>query len=541
MSKKIIYGGNSRNSLVKGIDAVADVVKVTLGPKGKNVIIDREYGDPQIINDGVSIAKEVELDDPIENAGAKLAISTAAKSNDAVGDGSSTCILLTQAMVKEGIKSLSSGRNAVALKNGMMIAAKDVVSLLDKQAIPVDTRESIVSVASISAGNDLEVGELIAEAMEKVGRDGIITVGESKTFDTTLEVVEGMQFERGYISQYFVTDPERMEAIYENPYILCVNKRIAGVQEIMPILEQVARSGDALVIIAEDIEGEALATLTMNTLRKLIKCVAIKAPDFGISRKDKLEDIAVLTGGKLAIDELGQKLENFTLQDLGRAEKIVVTKDHTTIIVSETTPKLEEHIKVLRAKMEVEENKHEEAKLKERLAKLAGGVAVIKVGALSEVEMHEKKLRIEDALNATRAAVKEGVVAGGGTALLQCYRDIISSEDFEYPSKDFGIGYEIVINSLTAPVMQIAENAGISGEVVIAEIGRMTGENIGYDALNDEFVNMITAGIIDPVKVTKSALLNATSVSAMLLTTEAAIVKLPEKQNNNLQSLLGNQ
>lgn len=537
MSKKIIYGGDSRTSLVKGIDAVADVVKVTLGPKGKNIIIDKEYGDPQIINDGVSIAKEVELDDPIENAGAKLAISTAAKSNDAVGDGSSTCILLTQAMVKEGIRSLSSGRNAVALKNGMMTAAKDVVKMLDKQAIPVDTRESIVNVASISAGNDPEVGELIAEAMEKVGRDGIITVGESKTFDTTLEVVEGMQFERGYISQYFVTDPERMEAVYENPYVLCVNKRLAGVQEIMPILEQVARSGDALVIIAEDIEGEALATLTMNTLRKLIKCVAIKAPDFGINRKDKLEDIAILTGGKLVIDELGQKLENFTIQDLGRAEKVAVTKDHTTIIVSETTPELEEHVKILRAKAEVEENKHEEAKLKERLAKLAGGVAVIKVGALTEVEMHEKKLRIEDALNATRAAVKEGVVAGGGTALLQCYREAVN-QTFDYSSADFGTGYEIVINSLTAPVMQIAENAGISGQVVIAEIGRMTGDNIGYDALNDEFVNMITAGIIDPVKVTKSALLNATSVSAMLLTTEAAIVKLPEKQNN-LQGLLG--
>ena len=539
MSKKIVYGGDSRASLVKGIDAVADVVKVTLGPKGKNVIIDREYGDPQIINDGVSIAREVELDDPIENAGAKLAISTAAKSNDAVGDGSSTCILLTQAMIKEGIKNLSAGRNSVALKNGMMTAAKEVVKMLDKQAIPVDTREAIVNVASISAGNDPEIGELIADAMEKVGKDGIITVGESKTFDTTLEVVEGMQFDRGFISQYFATNTEMTEAVYENTYVLCVNKRLAGSQELMPILEQIAKSGEALIIIAEDIEGEALATLTMNTLRKLIKVVAIKAPDFGISRKDKLEDIAILTGGKLAIDELGQKLENFTLKDLGRADKVVVTKDHTTIIVSETNSKLEEHVKVLQAKIEVEENQHELAKLKERLAKLAGGVAVIKVGALSEVEMHEKKLRIEDALNATRAAVKEGVVAGGGTALLQCYRDFVGQDSVGYPSSDFGIGFETVINSLTAPVMQIAENAGISGQVVIAEIGRMTGDNIGYDALNDEFVNMISAGIIDPVKVTKSALLNATSVSAMLLTTEAAIVRLPEKQNNlNLQGLI---
>lgn len=537
MSKKIIYGEDSRSSLVKGVNAVADVVKVTLGPKGKNVIIDKEYGDPQIINDGVSIAKEVELDDPVENAGAKLVISTAAKSNDAVGDGSSSVILLTQAMVKEGMKDLSAGRNSVAIKNGMMIAAKDIVALLDKQAIPVDTREAIVNVASISAGNDPEVGELIAEAMEKVGKDGIITVGESKTLDTTLEVVEGMQFERGYISQYFVTDSERMEAVYENPYVLCVNKRLAGVQELMPILEQIARDGDSLVIIAEDIEGEALATLTMNTLRKLIKCIAIKAPDYGLNRKDRLEDIAILTGGKLAIDELGQKLENFTVQDLGRADKVVATKDHTTIIVSERSAALEQHVKVLEAKIEVEENPHEQMKLKERLAKLAGGVAVIKVGALTEVEMHEKKLRIEDALNATRAAIKEGVVAGGGTALLQCYRDIVS-EEIDYPSKDFGIGYEIVVNSLTAPIIQIAENAGVSGRVVIAEIGRMIGENIGYDALNDEFVNMVTAGIIDPVKVTKSALLNATSVSAMLLTTEAAIVKLPEKQNN-LQDLFG--
>ena len=538
MNKKIVYGDKAREALVKGVDAVADVVKVTLGPKGKNVIVDKEYGDPQIINDGVSIAKEVELEDPAENAGARLVISAAMKANEVAGDGTTTSVVLTQAIIKEGLKNLSAGRNSVSMKNGMNFAARDVIDMLESQAVSVNTDEAIVNVASISAGNDTEVGKLIAEAMEKVGKDGIITVSESKTFDTSLEVVEGMQFDRGYISQYFVTDTEKMEASFDNPYVLCVNKRLGGAQELMPILEQIARDGSPVVIIAEDIEGEALATLTMNNLRKLIKVIAIKAPDFGINRKDKLEDIAILTGGKCVIDELGVKLENFTLNDLGRAEKVIATKDHTTIIVSQTNEKLEKHIKLLKAKIEVAENTFEQDKLKERLAKLAGGVAVIKVGALTEVEMHEKKLRIEDALNATRAAVVEGVVAGGGSALLNCYKQM-KVPTGERIDADFSLGYEIVLNSLTAPVIQIAENAGLCGKAILSDILKLGEKDIGYDAISGEYVNMFKKGIIDPVRVTKSAILNAVSVSSMILTTEASITKLPEKENSlKLQNII---
>ena len=538
MNKKIMYGEEARASLVKGVNAVADVVKVTLGPKGKNVVIDKEYGDPQIINDGVSIAKEVELEDPAENAGARLIISAATKANEISGDGSTSSILLSQTMVNEGLKSLSAGRNSVSIKNGMNAAARDVVKLLGEQAVPVNTSEAITNVAAISAGNDKEIGKLIAEAVEKVGKDGIITVSESKTFDTTLEVVEGMQFDKGYISQYFVTDSEKMEASYENPYILCINKSLGGAQELMPILEQVAKSGSPLVIIAEDIEGEALATLTMNNLRKLIKVIAIKAPDFGVNRKDKLEDIAILTGGRCVIDELGVTLDKMTLADLGRAEKVIATKDHTTIIVSQTNEVLEEHVKVLKAKIEVTENPHEQEKLKERLAKLAGGVAVIKVGALTEVEMHEKKLRIEDALNATRAAMKEGVVPGGGIALLNCYTQMGVPEVKEKDG-DFALGYEIVLNSLTAPVIQIAENAGLCGKAVLAEIQRQGSSSIGYDALNNEYVHMFEKGIIDPVKVVKNEVVHAASVSSMILTTEASITKSPEKEKAlNIKSII---
>lgn len=530
MAKKIVYGGESRTSLIAGVNAVADAVRVTLGPKGKNVIIDREYGDPQIINDGVSIAKEIELEDPVENAGAKLIIAAASKANDESGDGSSTTIILTQAMIQEGIKNLSEGRNAVSLKNGMKRAAEAVARELDKKAIPVDTSASIAQVATISAGNDEEVGKLIEEAMERVGKDGVITVSDSKTFETTLEVTEGMQFDRGYINPYFATDAEKGEAVYENPYILCANKKIGSVKEILPILQQVAEEGSALLIIAEDVEGEALATMTVNKMRNLIKVVAVKAPDYGTYRKDNLEDIAILTGGNCAIDELGQKLENFTLQDLGHADKIIVTKDHTTIITSETNERLQERIKILSAKIEVTENEYDKNKLKERLAKLSGGVAVIKVGATTETEMHEKKLRIEDALNATKAAVKEGIVAGGGVALLEVYNDFISSDRQAEVDSDAEVGRRIVIEALKAPIKQIAENAGKTGEVIIADIQRANKDGYGYDALHDCYTNVIEDGIIDPVKVTKNALLNATSIASMLLTAEAAIVKKPEKQ-----------
>lgn len=532
MAKKIVYGEESRNALIKGVNAVADAVKVTLGPKGKNVIIDREYGDPQIINDGVSIAKEIELEDPVENAGAKLVIAAASKANDEAGDGSSTTVILTQAMIKEGMKNLSAGRNAVAMKNGMNAMAAEVAKILDSKAIPVDTSSAISQVATISAGNDESVGKLIEEAMEKVGRDGVITVSEAKTFETTLEVTEGMQFDRGYLSPYFATDPEKGEAVYENPYVLCANKKIGSLKEIMNILQQVAQEGAALVIISEDVEGEALATMTVNKMRNLIKVVPVKAPDYGAYRKDKLEDIAILTGGVCVIDELGQKLENMTLENLGRAEKVVVTKDHTTILVNKMTPELEERIKVLQAKIEITENTFEKDKLKERLAKLAGGVAVIKVGALTETEMHEKKLRIEDALNATKAAVKEGIVAGGGVALLEAYNEV-TSKNIASHGEDEAIGRDIVLAALKAPIRLIAENTGKSGDDIITELSKGNHESgYGYDALNDTFTNMIEAGIIDPVKVTKNALLNATSMAAMLLTAEAAIVKKPEKQPN---------
>ena len=538
MTKKIVYGEESRAALVKGVNAVANAVKVTLGPKGKNVIIEKEYGDPQIINDGISIAKEVELEDPIENSGAKLIIAAASQANDEAGDGSSTTIILTQAMVNEGVKNIARGRNAIAIKNSMNATAKEIASILDKKAIPVDSSEAIAQVATISAGNDESVGKLIEEAMEKVGRDGVITVGESKTFETTLEVTEGMQFDRGYISQYFATDMEKGEAVYENPYVLCANRKIGSAKEILPILQKIAEDGAALLIIAEDIEGEALATMTLNKMRNLIKVVPVKAPDYGTYRKDKLEDIAILTGGKVAIDELGQKLEDFTVADLGRASKVVVTKDHTTIIVDEVTPELEEHAKILKAKIDVTENTYERDKLRERLAKLVGGVAVIKVGALTETEMKEKKLRIEDALNATRAAVKEGIVAGGGIALLEAYDEVVGKGE-DCKTSDEATGKDIVLQALKAPISQIAENAGKSGEVVISEILRESEINsYGYDALSDRYVNMIEQGIIDPVKVTKNALLNATSMAAMILTAEAAIVKVKEQEVPQLPAMM---
>lgn len=536
MAKKIVYGEESRASLIKGVNAVADAVRVTLGPKGKNVIIEKEYGDPQIINDGVSIAKEVELEDPVENAGAKLIIAAASRANDEAGDGSSTTVILTQAMVNEGVKNLSKGRNAVAIKNSMNATAKEVAELLDRKSIPVDSSEAIAQVATISAGNDESVGALIEEAMEKVGRDGVITVGESKTFETTLEVTEGMQFDRGYISQYFATDPEKGEAVYENPYILCTNKKISNINDILKVLQEVGQDGAPLIIIAEDVEGEALATLTVNKMRGILKVVPVKAPDYGAYRKDKLEDIAILTGGRVAIDELGEKLEDFTMDDLGRAEKVIVTKDHTTIIVNEVSAELDERVKYLQAKIEVAENDYEKDKLKERLAKLVGGVAVIKVGAQSETEMKEKKLRIEDALNATKAAVKEGIVAGGGVALLEVYNELPKNEDVN--TTDASVGRSIVLEALKAPILQIAENAGKTGEVIISEISRKEGENIGYDALNDTYIDMIKAGIIDPVKVTKNALLNATSIASMLLTAEAAIVRKPEKEQVQLPQLM---
>ena len=536
MAKKIVYGEEAREALIKGVNAVADAVKVTIGPKGRNVIIEKEYGSPQIINDGVSIAKEVEIEDPIENSGAKLVIDVASKTNDNVGDGTSTSCVLAQAMINDGLRAVEKGYNAVQVKKGMQLAAQEIAKKLDELATPVDTSEAIAQVAAISAGNDEEVGKLIAEAMERVGKDGVITVGESSSFDTTLEVTEGMQFDRGYISPYFATDAEKGVAEYEDCYVLCVNKTIGGMKEILPIIEQVAKAGAPLLLIAEDVEGEALASLTINSMRKVLKIVVVKAPDFGIHRTNKLKDIAVLTNGKCAIDELNLKVENFSLKDLGKADKVVVTKDHTTIIVNERTEDLEKYVKVLQAQAIVEENTYEQDKIKERIAKLASGVAVIKVGALTEVEMKEKKLRIEDALNATKAAVKEGVVAGGGIALLRAYD--LAEETKVDVNESIEKGYNIVYQSLLAPITQIVNNTGADAQEVIRTIHTHKGLTYGYDALNDKYVDMLEAGIIDPVKVTKSALLNATSIASMLLTTEAAIVKVPEKQDLTLPNLI---
>lgn len=536
MAKKIVYGEEAREALIKGVNAVADAVKVTIGPKGRNVIIEKEYGSPQIINDGVSIAKEVEIEDPIENSGAKLVIDVASKTNDNVGDGTSTSCVLAQAMINEGLRAVEKGYNAVQVKKGMQLAAQEIAKKLDELATPVDTSDAIAQVAAISAGNDEEVGKLIAEAMEKVGKDGVITVGESSSFDTSLEITEGMQFDRGFVSPYFATDAEKGVAEYENCYVLCINKTIGGMKEILPIIEQVAKEGAPLLLIAEDVEGEALATLTINNMRKIIKVVVVKAPDFGIHRTNKLKDIAVLTGGKCAIDELNLKVENFSLEDLGKADKVIVTKDHTTIIVNERTEELEKYVKVLQAQAIVEENTYEQDKIKERIAKLSSGVAVIKVGALTEVEMKEKKLRIEDALNATKAAVKEGVVAGGGVALLRAYD--LANETKADVNESIEKGYNIVYNSLLAPITQIVDNTGADAKSIITSIRCHKALTYGYDALNDKFVDMLEAGIIDPVKVTKSALLNATSIASMLLTTEAAIVKVPEKQELSLPNLI---
>ena len=537
MSKKIVYGNEAREALIKGVNAVADAVKVTIGPKGRNVIIEKEFGSPQIINDGVSIAKEVELEDAIENSGAKLIIDAASCANETAGDGSSTATILAQAMINNGLKAIEKGYNAIQVKKGMQKAAKEITETLTKLAVPVDTSETIAQVASISAGNDDEVGSIIAEAMEKVGKDGVITVGESKSFDTTLEITEGMQFDRGYISPYFATDTEKGVAEYENCYVLCINKTISVMKDLIPIIEQVVKQGAPLLLIAEDVEGEALATLTINNMRKIIKVVVVKAPDFGIHRTNKLKDIAILTGGKCAIDELNQKVEDFTLADLGVADKVIVTKDHTTIIVNARTPELEKHVKMLQAQVVLEENTYEQDKIRERIAKLASGVATIKVGALTEVEMKERKLRIEDALNATKAAVKEGVVAGGGVALLRAFN---VRPDEEIKNESIAIGYGIVYNALKAPISQIITNAGEIPNEIIKNIEEKNSDTFGYDALEDEFVDMLKAGIIDPVKVTKSALLNATSIASMLLTTEAAIVKKSEKQNFNLTELLSN-
>ncbi len=504
---------------------------MTLGPKGRNVIIEKKFGAPQIVNDGVTIAKEIELKDGLENAGAQLLKEVSSKTNDVAGDGTTTASVLAQAIVREGLKNLTAGANPMSMKRGIDKAVEISINEIKKLSKPVNTKEEIAQVAGISAGNNREIGELIAEAMEKVGTEGVITVEESKSFGTSLKVVEGMQFDKGYLSPYFVTDAERMEAVLEDAYVLCVNKKINLITDLVPVLEQVARDGRALLLIAEDIEGEALATLVVNTMRKVLRAVAVKAPGFGDRRKAMLEDIAILTGGEMFTEELGIKLENVTTQMMGLAKRVTVTKDETTIVVGpETKQAVQDRIRLIKKQIEASDSEYDKEKLQERIAKLSGGVAVIEVGAASEVELKERKLRIEDALNATRAANEEGIVPGGGVALVrvqQALNNVIDTINFG--SDDEKVGFKILTTALDVPLRAIAHNAGAKSDVVIDTVLSNEGA-FGYDALDYKYVDMFKAGIVDPAKVTRSALMNAASVASMLLTTEAAVVELPEEK-----------
>ncbi len=532
MAKKIIFDEEARKGLLKGIDAVADAVKVTLGPKGRNVILEKKFGSPQIVNDGVTIAKEIELEDPLENSGAQLLKEVSSKTNDVAGDGTTTASVLAQAIVREGVRNLTAGANPMCMKRGMDKAVDLALETIKKMSQSVDSKEKLAQVAAISAGNNEAIGELVAEAMEKVGHDGVITVEESKSTGTNLKVVEGMQFDKGYISPYFVTDPERMEAVLEDAYVLCVNKKINLIADLVPVLEQVARDGRSLLIIAEDVEGEALATLVVNTMRKVLRAVAVKAPGFGDRRKAMLEDIAILTGGQLFTEELGIKLENVTVQMLGQAKRVTVTKDDTTIVVGDDTKRaIEDRVKLIKRQIETSDSEYDKEKLQERLAKLSGGVAVIEVGAASEVELKERKLRIEDALNATRAAKEEGIVPGGGVALIRVMQDLEKAiNTVSYTTDDEKVGFRILLDALYIPLKQIADNAGVKGEVVVETVKKLP-TNEGYDAMLNKYVDMIRSGIVDPAKVTRSALQNAVSVAGMLLTTEAAVVDVPEKKS----------
>lgn len=531
MAKKIVFQEEARNSLLRGIDAVADAVKVTLGPKGRNVILEKKFGAPQIVNDGVTIAKEIELKDGLENAGAQLLKEVSSKTNDVAGDGTTTASVLAQAIVREGLRNLTAGANPMSIKRGIDKAVEVAVEKIKSMSKAVNTKEEIAQVAGISAGNNSEIGELIAEAMEKVGNEGVITVEESKSFGTNLKVVEGMQFDKGYISPYFVTDAERMEAVLEDAYVFCCNKKINLIQDLVPLLEQVARDGKSLLLIAEDIEGEALATLVVNTMRKVIRAVAVKAPGFGDRRKAMLEDIAILTGGQMFTEELGIKMENVTTQMLGQAKRVTVTKDETTIVVGdETKSAVKERISLIKKQIEASDSDYDKEKLQERMAKLSGGVAVIEVGAASEVELKERKLRIEDALNATRAANEEGIVPGGGVALLRVQQELENKlNSTEFDSDDEKIGYRILTASLDIPLRLIAANAGAKSDVVVEMVKSEEGA-FGYDAMSNVYTDMFKAGIVDPAKVTRSALVNASSVGSMLLTTEAAVVDIPEEK-----------
>ena len=525
MTKDIKYGEEARKSLQSGIDKLADTVKITLGPKGRNVVLDKKFGAPLITNDGVTIAKEIELEDAFENMGAQMLKEVATKTNDAAGDGTTTATLLAQAMIREGMKNIAAGANPMIVKKGMAKAVETAVGTVISNSKKIEGSDDIARVATVSSADE-NVGKLIADAMEKVTADGVITIEESKTAETYSEVVEGMQFDRGYISPYMVTDTEKMEAVYDDPYILITDKKIASIQEILPLLEQLVQSGKKLVIIAEDIEGEALTTLILNNLRGTFKCAAVKAPGFGDRRKEMLQDIAILTGGQVISEELGLELKDTAIEQLGRARQVVINKENTIIVDgSGNSDDIKNRTAQIKAQIETTTSDFDKEKLQERLAKLSGGVAVIKVGAATEIEMKEKKLRIEDALAATKAAVEEGIVAGGGTALINA----IPAVEELIPSLegDEKTGAQIILRALEEPVRQIALNAGLEGSVIIDTIKRSGKTGYGFDAYNETYVDMIPAGIVDPTKVTRSALQNAASVAAMVLTTESLVADIP--------------
>jgi len=527
-AKELQFNTEARAALKRGVDQLAEAVKVTLGPRGRNVVIDRKFGSPLITKDGVTVAKEVELEHPIENMGAQMVKEVATKTSDLAGDGTTTATVLAQAIFREGLKNVTAGANPMALKRGIDKAVEKVVAELKALSTPTKGKKEIAQVGTISANNDEEIGNLIADAMEKVGKDGVITVEEAKGLETTLETVDGMQFDRGYVSPYFVTDPERMEAVLEDALILIHDKKISSMKDLLPILEKVAQMGSPLLIIAEDIEGEALATLVVNKLRGTLRVCAVKAPGFGDRRKAMLQDIAVLTGGQVISEEVGFKLENTVVSDLGRAKRIVVDKDNTTIVDGAGDPeKIKGRIAEIRVAIEKTTSDYDREKLQERLAKLAGGVAVIHVGAATETEMKEKKARVEDALHATRAAVEEGIVPGGGVALIRAQQKI---KDFAPEDPEEKVGVQIVLRALEEPIRQIAINAGAEGSIVVEKVRASDNPNFGYNAHTDVYEDMVEAGVIDPTKVARTALQNAASIAGLLLTTEAVVVERPEKE-----------
>jgi len=527
-AKQIVYGENSRQAILRGVNQLADAVKVTLGPKGRNVVLEKKFGGPTITKDGVTVAKEIELKDPLENMGAQMVREVASKTSDVAGDGTTTATILAQSIFREGVKAVAAGANPMALKRGIEKAVAVVVEQVGKMSAKVENNEKIAQVGSISANGDAEIGKTIAEAMQKVGKDGVITVEESKTMSTELHLVEGMQFDRGYLSPYFITDPDRMEVVLEEPCILIHEKKISNMKDLLPVLEQIARSGKPLLIVAEEVEGEALATLVVNKLRGTLNVAAVKAPGFGDRRKAMLEDIAILTGGKAIMEETGIKLEGVRMEDLGKAKRVTIDKDNTTIIEGAGEHKaIEGRVKQLRTQIDETTSDYDREKLQERLAKLAGGVAVIKVGAATETEMKEKKARVEDALHATRAAVEEGIVPGGGVALVRAAKALETLKG----DGDEQIGINIIKRACQEPLRQIIGNAGYEGAIVVEKVITNSNLNYGFNAASEEYQDLVVAGVIDPAKVTRTALQNAASVSGLMLTTEAMVCEIPEKKS----------